>query len=483
MCYMRLPRSIVRKPRLVMLIGFTCASVINYSFSLVMGWLLIPDDFGLLAFAQTLLLIGGLILTSGISWSLAAAIATAESSRREPLVRGALIVNLMLATAIGAGLTVLFVLGPLHAGLETGRITALVVFSLPFISLIAIVQATAQGMERFPAVAGIQVSEILCKAIAGVIFVRMGFGAAGAIAGFLVGAIFGTMVGFVILKRHLKFRFVGSIERISWGVAGPMFGSLIGIGILLNLDILMLKLFQGDDRALTGYYQAGIVLANAPYYLVASALTPVLFTQLARVKTVTAASGPIAEALKLIALLIIPIEGMLMAAPSTALALFFPHAYAPGAPALRMLAIGNAILIVVVTLSTAFQAVGLAKIPARFLLGVTAIESVALRLIVPHARAIGAATIFAVASLAVLLGLAASYLTRIETQARRRTFIWLTRYCVALAAGGLGWIAVQTATGDTVFTIGAGSICYAGAVWVLLRPHYRFLALSKGSSL
>ncbi len=61
-------------PRLVMLGSFASLSLIYYGFGLVAGWLLVPGEFGLLAFTQTILLIGGLVLNSGFPWTLTAAL-------------------------------------------------------------------------------------------------------------------------------------------------------------------------------------------------------------------------------------------------------------------------------------------------------------------------------------------------------------------------------------------------------------------------
>jgi O-antigen/teichoic acid export membrane protein len=100
-----------------------------------------PGDFGWLAFAQTILLVAGLVLQSGFSWSLARAVANAGVARRATLARGALLANLALATGLGAAVLALFALGPLRPGLETGTVAAIVAFSFPFISL----AATARG--------------------------------------------------------------------------------------------------------------------------------------------------------------------------------------------------------------------------------------------------------------------------------------------------------------------------------------------------
>src|SRR5918993_1513257 len=136
-------------PRLVMLISFGGTSALNYSFSIIMGWLLLPGDFGWLAFAQATILVAGLVLQQGFTWSLARAVANANGSRRDALVRGALVANLVLALAMGATVGCLYVAGPLRTGLETGTVAAIVALTFLFISLAATARGCAQGSERF----------------------------------------------------------------------------------------------------------------------------------------------------------------------------------------------------------------------------------------------------------------------------------------------------------------------------------------------
>src|SRR5215217_5032067 len=112
---------LVAAPRFMMLASFGGTSVLNYAFGLFMGWLLLPGDFGWLAFAQTILLVAGLVLQSGFSLALARAVAN-ESGKMDSLVRGALVANLALGSAMGVAILALYVFGPLRAGLETAHV-------------------------------------------------------------------------------------------------------------------------------------------------------------------------------------------------------------------------------------------------------------------------------------------------------------------------------------------------------------------------
>ncbi|MBA2714164.1 MAG: oligosaccharide flippase family protein [Rubrobacteraceae bacterium] len=434
-------------PRLVMLISFGGTSVLNYGFSLIMGWLLLPGDFGWLAFAQAVILVAGLVLQQGFTWSLARAVANADGPDRDALVRGALVANLVLAITMGSIVAGLFAAGPLRPGLETGAVAAIVALSFLFISLAATARGCAQGSERFGMVAALQVAEILCKVLGGTTLVLLGFGATGAVAGFLLGGLAATALGLYFLVYKLGVRLRGNIELPAIRLAGPMFVALLGLSLLLNLDLIALKLFT-EARTPVGYYQAGLVLANAPYYLVTVSFVQVLFVRLARLGDLAATRRAVGETLSMVVTLVLPIEVVFMIVPEQALLALFPDAYASGASALRLLAIGNALLILAAVLSAAFQAVGRARVPALVLLAVVLPESLVLWMIVPARGTTGAASVFATAAAIALIALGMVYLREAGLETFRRVAAWLFRYAAAIGVGA--------AVGSVTFGLGLG---------------------------
>lgn len=459
----------VRLPsRLVMLGAFGGTSILNYAFGLIMGWMLLPGDFGWLAFAQTILLVAGLVLQTGFPWSLAREVASVEGSRRGALVRGSLAANLALAGLLGAALLVLFASGPLKPGLETGAVAVIVALSLPFISLAATARGYVQGLERFGLVAALHITDVSCKFFGGVALVLLGFGVAGAVTGFLVGGVLGTMLGFRFLSRDLGVRFRGRLELPNLRVVGPMFGALFGLSLLLNMDLAALKLLS-DERELAGYYQAGIVLANAPYYLVMQALVPVFFVQLARLKDIPTTQKSMGETLGLVLVLVLPLEIVLMIVPEQALVALFPDYYASGAPVLRLLAIGNTLLILTGIFSAAFQAIGRAKVPALVLMAVTLVEPFAMLAVVPTWEATGAALIFIAATFFSLLLLGTVYLREVGVQAVRRAASWFSRYIFATGVGVLtGYAAYDVGVGNNSAVV-VGATCYFAVALLALR--------------
>jgi O-antigen/teichoic acid export membrane protein len=445
-------------------------SILNYAFGLAMGWVLSPGDYGLLAFSQALLLIGGLVLHSGFSWSLARAVVKAKGPQeRDALVRGTLVANLVLATSIAVVLVLLFALGPLRGGFERWSMVAVVALCLPFISLMATASKCAQGSDRFGIVAALGLTEMSCKTLSGAALALAGLGALGAISGFLVGAVCSAALGFRQLAQGIGVRLRGSITLPDVRASAAMVGALLGLSMLLNLDLAGLKLLS-EERSLVGYYQAGLVLSNAPYYLMGAAILPVLFVQLARHESIANSEGALGEALGLTCTLILPFEIVLMVLPREALLAFFPDVYAAGAPALSVLAFGNVLLILAAIFTVSFQAIGRAKVPLMVLLPVTLAEPLVLWAMVPSWGALGAAWGFVAATSVSLLCLTVLYVRGSSTPVLRRVVPWAARYGLAVGVGlAVGRLTLGYGPAPAV-AVGAAGYLVAATALRLIDP-------------
>jgi O-antigen/teichoic acid export membrane protein len=411
-----------------MLVSFGAISVINYGFSLAMGWLLAPGDFGLLAFVQSIFLLGGLILQSGIAWTLSRSIVRSDVDDRNALIRGSLLANLVMSLAMTLALVVLFVAGPLHPGFESWGMLVIAVVALNFVAIVTIVRGAAQGIENFAVMAGVQVLEVAVKAGSGILLVLLGFGVLGAVFGLVIGGIVAAVVGSLYLIRHFEMNMLGPVVFPSLRVTAPMFGALLGLALLLNEDLLAVKLLLLHDRAATGYYQSALVLANLPYFLASSALVPILFTHLSRFETFVETRESVGETIATALIFIVPLEFVLFTAPVFSLTSVFPSSYAPGSTALRFLAIGNALLIIGAILSAAFQAVGRARVPAHTFLTVTVVEAFILAYTVPHFGIVGAAATFASASVAQVVILVLMYIRSTGLDTLTNGLRWALRY-------------------------------------------------------
>jgi len=450
--------------RYTVLLAFGVVSVVNYAFGLAMGWLLAPAAFGLLAFAQTILLIGGLVLNSGFCQALTLSVVQAPAERRPAIVRGAALANVVLGMLMGGMVLLLYGVGLIHAGLETAPTALLVAATFPFIALKAIACAGAQARERYAMMASLSVVEIVLKAMSGVVFVLLGYGVDGAVAGFLFGSLVSALLGCWLLV-HLYGVPWGAIERPAPRLAAGVFGALLGLALLLNLDLMALKLFSHANSAVVGRYQASSILANVLYFLVV-ALLPILFVSLARSDGLAHTGAAIGGALRLALVVVAPLEFLLALAPDLALRTFFPPAYAAGAAALRLLALGNAAVILVAVLCAPFQATHQARIPARILLSVVSVEAIVLSVVVPRWSAVGASSTFLLAALIALGLLSRAYARVLGRDAVRGVLAWLGRYAASLVLGAMGTVAVAHAHAPLPMSVALGVVCYACGVFL-----------------
>jgi O-antigen/teichoic acid export membrane protein len=396
----------MRGARRSLTVAFAATSALNYVFSLAMGWLLLPGDFGTLAFAQTVILVVGLVLQGGFPWSLARSMALGDAPA-DALIRGAVTANTALGLAVGAALMALFWSGPLSSGFETTAVAALVAASCPLLAFAGAARGAVQGAGNFRRYGMLQVVEVTAKALLGVLLVIAGFGVAGAIWGFLLGSLAAAVLGLVYV-RGLGVRAHGAVSLPALGAAGGMLGTLLAVTLLLNWGLLMVKLFA-DDRAAAGLYQAALVLANAPYFLVSAVIAPVLFVDLAQHGTAGRGRRVLADALRRSLIIVVPLELALFAAPGPALAALLPDAYSGASDTLRVLAVGNVLIVVVLLLSVALRAIGSARAAVRGLLPVVLIQPVPFALVVPAAGPVGAAVVFTVASTVALVVLGVIY--------------------------------------------------------------------------
>ncbi len=449
-------------PQLRLLLAFAWTSVLNYGFGLAASRLLDPGDFGLLAFAQSMLLLAGFVLQSGVPWTLTRDVVAADPERRASIVRGALVANLGIAAILAVVLVVLYAAGPLQTGLESLPALAAVIAALPLISVAAVWRATSQGLGAYGRVGLIQGVEVTGKTLVG-LALAAGFGAVGAIAGFTAGGLFAALVGLVVVLRLLPRRPAG----FTWprlAVVGPMFGALLALALLLNLDLVAMKLLSADREA-TGHYQAAIILANAPYVLVSAAFVPVLFTRLASATDLAATRSRVAEALRFAFALILPMELVLIAIPDVVLAWLFPPAYAVAAPIVRLMAVGNSFLMLVAVIGAAHQGVGHSGVVGRILLVIAGAEAVALLWLVPRYGALGAVVAFDAAALVAAVALSVRYV-RHAGVLRSETLRWTGRWAVALLAGG-AVASVAFAAGGVPVALVASAAVYYGLVLAL----------------
>jgi O-antigen/teichoic acid export membrane protein len=342
--------------------------------------------------------------------------------------------------------------------------------TLPFFAVVAIARATAQGYGRFSRLAALQLVEVATKVGVGLAFAAIGYGAVGATLGFLAGGIVGASFGLWTLVVTFRVPPVGVVQMESPRSAGAMFAALFGLAVLLNQDLLAVKLFA-PERVLAGYYQAALMLANVPYFLVSSTLVPVLFTRLARTANLAETWPDLVHVLRLVLVFAVPVELVAALRPELVLRLLLPERYVAAAPLLQVMALGNCALMLTAVVSASFEALGRAIVPARILLVTCAIEAVGLAAFVPQFRALGAVALFAASAAASAFVLAIMYLREARPAMSGQPARSLVGPAGAILAVIAFWI-ISDAVGGTV-----AGIVLAGSAYLYIVYAMRILPL------
>jgi O-antigen/teichoic acid export membrane protein len=449
--------------------SFAVTSALNYAFGIALAWVLVPEDFGWLAFVQTALLVCGWILQTGLPWYLARETA-AGASDGDAACRGVLVANVALALVLGAILIASYALGLTAAAFHTLGTAVATAATLPFIAIAATGRGRAQGSGRFGASALVQAGEVALRVVFGSVVALLGGGVVEIVMAFVAAAMLASLLSLLLGLPVAIRRLIGPMRRPDLRAVLPTFGGLLGVSLLLTLDLIALALIPGD-RATVGYYQACLVLANAPFYLVTSAFVPVLVHAAASAGSLRAARPALTRTVQLALLVAVPLELVLALFPHQALALTFPTGYATLAGPLRVLAAGNAALVLVSIMVATFQAVGQPRIGAQIVVTVVVLEPAALAIAVPRYGATGAAATFLAAAAAALLGLAFRYArTATDAPASRAVARWCVRY-----ASGIAVLVVAAALARGAGAAAAGLVLLPLAAYTLALAPLRLV--------
>lgn len=387
----------------IFITAYIATSVINYAFGVSLSWFFNPRQFGVLGVTQSLLLMFALIVGAGFTWTVArdfASTGNCETSRRR--FRMALLANAILAVGLGISLWIAYRTGIMPLGPAYRVVIPLVGLTTLILSVRGVLNGAARGVFLFAPVAFNLIVEVVIKAAVGLLLVYLGLGVNGVILSFAIGAGLSLVHSLWVLQPARLWEGRGWLDRTVLKDTAPYFLSFMGIAILLNLDVLGLKILapadSGDIQA--GIYQAAVILARAPVFI-AQALTLVLFSYAASSTRMreTRLESELTEnrtdyvrtALKTWLRLILPGALVLILAPRPILALLFPPAYQSAASILQITAIGGAMLALATLLTGVFQALGQRRIPVRAT-GLAAITQVIVLIwLVPDQGAEGAA--------------------------------------------------------------------------------------------
>jgi O-antigen/teichoic acid export membrane protein len=466
----------------IMVLRFAITSLLNYLLGVVLAWILVPAEFGVVGTVQALLLLCGLVLGAGVPWALASRAAAGDpgaSGGERAGVAALFRTGLLLNTAAGAAAAAAL-LGAEASGLRPIPSTSPVLLgataaTLPVLSFNAVLAGMLQGSRRFSGLGALQAVEVVVKSgVAVALTAGAGMGADGVAVGFLAGACAATGLGLWSLRDLLPGR--GELAALmTFRVSVPFWVGSASMALLPTVDLLGLQLAgagSGVTTATLAAYQVCGILARSVYY-VGDALIDAVFPFMARRRGTPGSHDWFVAAARWLPLGLLPLQAVLLLAPAPVLALFFPSAYADVAGLLRVLDLGTVGLIAAGMLVKALYANDEAGLVAPRTALAGAVEIGAVVLLVPRGGAEAAAGAYTLGSwtAAVLLGTAYA---RVQARVRPLTALRVgtaMRYLLCLAGCGAVLAAAQHRPGP----VGAGLIVAALVVFYLLAGSTRLL--------
>ena len=436
--------------------------ILNYALNIVMSWRLPAEQYGQVGVSQTIILICVWFLSAGFPWVVSRAIGRAASAGPLASEEGAAawrtyktawLANVLLALLVVGGLWLLYASGRLPLSPSYGPLIVLVILTVAALGISVVPDAALQGLLRFRRLAGIRITEAVVNTAVSVGLVLLGLGAVGALAGFAVATAItcGLSVWAIRDKGFWQARGWGGLGALADAL--PITLGVFGGIILTNLDLLAVKFFSaGNSDALTASYQTAAVLSRAPFF-VSTALVAAFYPRIARAAVTGGFEETARQLVRWLALLVLPMDVVLVVAAPAVVHFFFPERYASSALLLALLGVSSAMLALATGFTAILQGSGRTAGPALVMTLCALVQIAALWWLVPTLGLPGAA-------LSSLLASGLAYCLLIVLQRRKLDVRLpsLRRYALALA--GLALVTLPLG----ILPDGAGRVMTA--LWV-----------------
>jgi O-antigen/teichoic acid export membrane protein len=252
---------------MIMLVASASGGILNYTYQILMGRMLGPEQYGVF---------GALIsLTYILSVPVQTIRITTTKSITKLSVAGRGQDIGFLIRHLVARVTIFSILGLAAVLAASGLITQffhipstipVVVLAIAFFFqlIVPTFNGALLGLQRFPSLAVNQIANFGSKLFFGVLFVTLGFGVAGALAGMIIGSVLAIILGMYLVQDVLKRKPVSrDLPKTS---SYPIYTLLafLFITLLYNVDIILVKRFFDAGQA--GNYAAAATLAKAIFF-------------------------------------------------------------------------------------------------------------------------------------------------------------------------------------------------------------------------
>jgi O-antigen/teichoic acid export membrane protein len=328
--------------------AFLVVGVLNYLYALVLTHLLNVTQYATFAAGQGLLLWATTVATVSVPWVLAQALARSSSDAE----RFAATRFTMLASAASGLLAggVVWVIAVQFASTPSALALAVSAF---IIFLGTTTTGWFQGHERMRALSALYVGENVLKNAAGLLLVTVaGLGDTGALAGFGIGGLL-LLVWWPRVPRHSTRPWRAALaSRDLWHRALGIAAVQGLVSLFAAIDVVFVAALP-ESRALAASYQVSAALSRAPLF-VAGAVSTAFFPALARS---TGGGALAARAVRMYAMVALPLATILATTPAPVLTAVFPAQYGAMATLLKFTAVAGLAVGGINMLATFFQAV------------------------------------------------------------------------------------------------------------------------------
>lgn len=261
----------------IVFVGNMGANVINYAYHLVMGRLLGPVEYGILASLYSLLYLVS-IIPSSTSVSIVKFISATSDNDLYSVYNS--FQRLVFKISISMSVLIIIITPLISKFLHIeNTISILLIAPILFLSLITLVnQSTAQGLLKFTGyVIPTLISSSLKFAI-GVVFVLIGWSIFGAMFAIVIGMFITYIYSFKFIKKHVKQTKVKPIDlNPFFKYSGPVLIQALAFTSIFTTDVILAKHFL--DPFTAGIYAALSTLGKIIFFAaspVAATMFPVI---------------------------------------------------------------------------------------------------------------------------------------------------------------------------------------------------------------
>lgn len=337
----------------------------GYVIHIGLGRLLGPESYGIFGVIIAIITFVGLMLRSGIT--LAASKFIAEDTEKSEIIAQKT-AKLQFIFGITVFLLYFFssgLIADLLGDKELVPYIELSSFAILSYAVFALYLNVVNGLKHYGDQARMLSVYSLAKLGGVFLLVALGFGIYGAVAGFILAPVAGTIAG----VKYLKIDFTKNIgnfdiKRLIY-FAVPVTAFAVSYNLIGSVDLFLVKSILSEN-IYTGYYTASTTIAKVPAFLflgLSTALFPAVSKAVTR-KDQMLTTNYIQNSLRYMLVLIIPVSFLINATASDLVSLVYSAKYAPAAEPLKILIFGWALLALFQLLATILSAGGYPKLPA-----------------------------------------------------------------------------------------------------------------------